>query len=808
MKNIQNIYNMIKKQTLVLIVLLALAALTTPINAQMTDEAVISYVKSGLASGKSQNQLIKELSLRGVTQEQALRIKSSMEGKKGKNNTEVPDLDDSDSRMRKSGSKEAKPSSPQSTVKQPTTNENQVFGRNIFSIKSLTFAPIENIATPIDYKLGPGDEVIIDVWGTNQATIRQEISPDGFINIEEIGLLYLGGMTIKEADDYVRRKLSSIYSVGNEDSQSEVKLTLGAIRTITVNIVGEVIAPGTYSLSSLSTIYHALYRAGGFNNLSSIRNVSLVRNGKKISNIDVYDFIVKGEPAEDVILQDGDVVLVPTYEAIVNISGNVKRPMKYELKEGESITDLINFAGGLQGDAYTENITVERRNGRELQIFTIENEDFSSFKLLDGDIVSIGGIINRYENRVQIKGPVYRPGFYQLSDKVNTVSKLIAIADGLRGDAFTNRALLHRQNEDYTLELITIDLKGILEGSVPDVELQKNDILTISDVNELNRFGSFRIWGEVFKPGTYRFAKNTTLEDLILQAGGLLESASTAKVDISRRIKNPNSMEESDTISQFFTFSIDSEYKVKGGETFILEPFDQIYVRRSPGYNIQRHVQVKGEVAFPGTHVLTNKTMRLSDIINSSGGITSNAYIKGAKLNRRMNEEERKRLQTAIGVLDNAEDSENSQVEIEMTNTYSIGINLEEAISKPGSDADLVLREGDIIVIPEYTNTVRISGCVLYPNTVTYNPKMSVSDYITQAGGYGYRAKKRQAYIVYMNGTVSKARRSSRKVVEPGCEIIVPDKPKDEEALSNMLSIASASASVATMLGTVYNLIK
>ena len=772
---------MIKKTALVLFVLLALTAFVTPASAQMSDEAVISYVKSGLASGKSQNQLIKELSLRGVTQEQALRIKNSMEGKEKKNDIDESEWKDPNSRMRDSQSKESTTSKSKTAIKQPTTNEKQVFGRNIFSIKSLTFAPIENIATPVDYKLGPGDEVIIDVWGTNQATIRQQISPDGFINIEEIGLVYLGGMTIKEADDYVRRKLSRIYSVGSEDSQSEVKLTLGAIRTITVNIVGEVVAPGTYSLSSLSTVYHALYRAGGFNNLSSIRNVSLVRNGKKISNIDVYDFIVKGEPAEDIILQDGDVVLVPTYEAIVSVSGNVKRPMKYELKEGESITELIDFSGGFQGDAYTENITVERRNGRELQIYTVENEEFPSFKLLDGDHISVGEIINRYENRVEVKGPVYRPGFYQLSDKVNTISELIEVADGLRGDAFTNRALLHRQNEDYTLELITIDLKGILEGSAEDIELQKNDVLTISNVNELNRLGSFRIWGEVFKPGTYRYAKNTTLEDLILQAGGLLESASTAKVDVSRRIKNPESTEESDTISQFFTFSIDSDYKVKGGDTFVLEPFDQVYVRRSPGYNIQRHVQVKGEVAFPGTHVLTNKTMRLSDIINSSGGITSNAYIKGAKLNRRMNEEERKRLQTAVGVLDNAEDSENSQVEIEMVSTYSVGINLEEAMANPGSDADLVLREGDIIVVPEYANTVKISGCVLHPNTVTYNPQMSVSDYITQAGGYGYRAKKRQAYVVYMNGTVSKARRSSRKVVEPGCEIIVPDRPKDGE---------------------------
>lgn len=797
---------MIKKQAFALFVLFALVSFVTPASAQMSDEAVISYVKSGVASGKSQDQLIKELSLRGVDQEQALRIKNKLGGKGSGSNTEI-DEEQTASRMRTSQSVKTAPTKAPA-VKQPETDESQVFGRNVFSIKSLSFAPLENIATPADYKLGPGDEVIIDVWGTNQATIRQIISPDGFINIEEIGLVYLGGMTIKEADDYVRHKLSQIYSVGSEDAQSEVKLTLGIIRTITVNVMGEVVAPGTYSLSSLSTIYHALYRAGGFSDLGSVRNVSLVRNGKKIADIDIYDFIIKGEPAEDVILQDGDIVLVPTYESVVTVAGNVKRPMKYEMKEGEKITDLVEFFGGFQGDAYTANITVVRRNGREHQIYTVENAEFPSFGLLDGDSVNIGTINDRYENRVEIKGPVYRPGFYQLSDRVNTITELIAVADGLRGDAFTNRALLHREREDYTLELITVDLKGILNGTVTDIELQKNDVLTISNKNEINRLGAFSIVGEVFSPGTYRFAQNTTLEDLILQAGGLLESASTTKVDVSRRVKDPESMEETDTICQTFTFSIDSEFKVIGGDSFVLEPYDQVYVRRSPGYSTQLHVQIKGEVTFPGTHVLTNKTMRLSDVIKSSGGTTSNAYIRGAKLYRRMNEEERKRLEAAINVLDNAEDPEKTQTEIETINTYTIGVNLEEALANPGSDADLVLREGDIIVVPEYTNTVKISGCVLYPNTVTYNPKMTVGDYITQGGGYGFRAKKRQAYVVYMNGTVSKARRSSRKVVEPGCEIIVPNRPKNEESLANILSIASTSASVATMLGTVYNLIK
>lgn len=796
---------MIKKQTFFLIALLAMVIVATPANAQMSDDAVMSYVKSGLSSGKSQDQLTKELALKGVSKEQAARIKARMESEGSTTSKSAQ----TSSRMRTSqASKTSKPKT--SVVKQPETEIDQVFGRNIFSIDSLTFAPLENLATPVDYKLGPGDEVIIDVWGTNQATIRQIISPDGFINIEEIGLIYLGGMTIEEADNYMRRKLGSIYSVDGEDAQSEIKLTLGSIRTITVNIVGEVVAPGSYSLSSLSTVYHALYKAGGFNDLGSVRNVSLVRNGKKITDIDVYDFIVKGKPNDNVVLQDGDVILVPTYESVVTLLGSVKRPMLYELKKGENIANLIDFAGGFKGDAYTANINVERRNGREHQVYTVEDCDFSSFELIDGDSINVGTIIDRYENRVEIKGGVYRPGFYQLGEKTNTISKLIAIADGLRGDAFTNRALLHRECEDYTLELIQVDLKGILDGSVADIELKKNDVLTISNINEIKFQGFVTIQGEVPNPGEFPFAKNTTIEDLILQAGGLLESASTAKVDVSRRIKNPNSVEDIDTVSQLFTFTIDEEYKVVGDENFILQPYDQVYVRKSPGYSAQRHIEIAGEVIFPGTYTLRNKSMRLSDAITLAGGVSSLAYVKGAKLNRQMNDDERKRLDTALGVLKQTKDpkKEDKEIELETSEIYSVGINLEEALANPGSDADLVLREGDVIVVPEYDNTVKISGCVLYPNTVTYSPKMTVSDYITQAGGYGFKAKKSRAYIIYMNGTVSKARASSRKVVEPGCEIIVPDKQTNEKALADFLSITAASASMATMFGTIYNIIK
>ena len=794
---------MVKRQAFILIALVVMVAFAVPMKAQMSDDAVISYVENGLSKGKSQDALIKELAAKGVTKEQAERIKTRMESQQAKGTVNVKSAFE----RGRTSHVAAIENLDVPSLRPTAVDSTQVFGRNVFSIKSLTFAPSENIATPANYKLGPGDEVIIDIWGTNQTTIRQTISPDGFINVDGIGIVYLVGMTVKEADSYMRRQLSRIYSVEGDDAQSEIKLTLGAIRTITVNVMGEVVAPGTYSLSSLSTVYHALYRAGGFSDLGSVRNVSLVRNGKKMTDVDIYDFIINGKPADNVVLQDGDVILVPPYEAVVTVTGKVKRPMRYEMKQGESIADLVAFSGGFTGDAYTPNLNVERRNGREYQVYTVDNSEYPSFVLVDGDKIEVGEIINRYENRLEIKGAVYRPGVYQLSDKVNTVSKLIAVADGLRGDAFTNRALLHREREDYTFELISVDVKGILNGTVADIALQKNDVLTISSVNDIRDLGFISVVGEVVSPGEFRFAENTTIEDAILLAGGLLESASTARVDVSRRVKNPASTEESDSISQHFSFTIDGEYTIAGGSDFILQPYDQVYVRRSPGYSVQHHVQIDGEVIFPGAYVLKDKAMRLSDMIKLAGGCSSLAYVKGTKLTRRMNESERAQFEATLNMLKNTKDSVNV-AKLEAASVYAVGVNLEAALENPGSVADVVLREGDVISVPEYINTVKISGCVLYPNVVTYNPKMTVSDYIAQAGGYGFRAKKNRAYIVYMNGTVAKSRKHGRDIVEPGCEIIVPEKQKKEGGLQNVLSVATTSASLATMFGTLYNIIK
>jgi protein involved in polysaccharide export with SLBB domain len=692
-----------------------------------------------------------------------------------------------------------------------STASRMIFGRNIFNTKKLTFAPSQNLATPDNYKIGPGDEIIIDIWGANQNTIRQNISPDGYINIENLGLVYLSGMTIKNAENYLRKELNKIYSgIIGDNPTSEIKVTLGQIRTIQINVMGEVVAPGTYALSSLSTIFHALYKAGGVNKLGSLRNIHLTRNGVKIATVDVYDFILKGKTANDIRLQEGDVIIVPPYEMLVEIEGNIKRPMFYEMKNDETVQTLIEYAGKFTGDAYTKNVRITRKNGKEYQIHTVDQMDFTIFKLMDGDEVNVGAMLDRFENKLEIKGAVYRPGIYQYGGNLNTVKALVEKAEGLMGDAFMGRAVLHRERMDLTKEVIQVDLKNILNGTKPDIALQRNDVLYIPSIHDLQDIGTISVFGEVARPGDFPYSENTTLEDIIIQAGGLKESASMVRVDVSRRIKDSKGTKAIDKISEMYTFSLKDGFVLDGEPGFILKPYDQIFVRKSPAYQPQINVQVEGEILFGGTYALTNKTERLSDLVKKAGGVTSYAYVKGARLARQINAEERMRMESVLEMAKNtATGSDSIDVsKIDLGNIYYVGIDLEKALANPKSDADIVLREGDELIIPEYNNTVRISGAVMYPNTISYQKGKSLAYYIEQAGGYGNRAKKSKAYIVYMNGQVKKAKKYSNDVIQPGCEIIVPTKEKNQFQLQNILSIASTSASLATMIASIANIIK
>ena len=786
--------------------------LTTSISAQkMSDDQVVEYVKTATAAGKPQKQIMTELAAKGVTRAQAERIKKRYEEQQaaGQNMNAAEK-----NRMRYTEQPEDLDFYVENLTDSISTRqkaEKDIFGRNIFNNKNLTFAPSQNLATPANYKLGPGDEVIIDIWGANENTIRQTISPDGYISVENLGLVFLNGKTIKEADNYLRKELNKIYSgITEENPTSEIKVTLGQIRTIQINVMGEVELPGTYALSSLSTVFHALYKAGGVNELGSLRNIQLMRNGQKVATVDVYEFMLKGKTLSDIRLQEGDVIIVPPYELLTHIEGKVKRPMYYEMKTGETVKSLIEYAGNFTGDAYTKNVRITRQNGREFQIYTVDDIDYSVFKLMDGDSLTVSAMLKRFENKLEIKGAVFRPGIYQYSGQLNTIKQLVTKAEGVTGDAFMGRAVLHREREDLTKEIIQVDLKGILNGTKPDIALQRNDELYIPSIHDLQDIGTISIFGEVARPGEFPFAENATLEDMIIQAGGLKESASTVRVDVSRRIKNSKGTETPNEIGEIFHFALKEGFVIDGEPGFKLKPYDQIFVRKSPAYQPQINVKVNGEILYEGTYALTQKTERLSDLVQKAGGVTPYAYIKGARLVRRINAEERMRMQSVLDMAKNtAQGSDSIDLnKLDLGNVYYVGIDLEKALAKPKSDADLVLREGDELIIPEFNNTVRISGAVMYPNTVSYANNKSLSYYIEQAGGYGTLAKKSKAYIVYMNGQVKKARSHSSSIIEPGCEIIVPSKEKNPHKLQNILSIATTSASLATMIASIANIIK
>ena len=784
----------------------------SPLMAQtMSDSQVLEYVKEGIKQGKEQKQLASELARKGVTKEQAMRVKQLYEQQNNVNASNAAGTDVNESRLREEMDENTSDILEDRPGTEDLARSNQVFGRNIFNTRNLTFEPSVNIATPLNYRLGPGDEVIIDIWGASQNTIRQQISPDGTINIQKIGPVNLSGMTIAEANDYLKRTLNKIYNGldNTDDPTSDIRLTLGGIRTIQINVMGEVVQPGTYSLSSFSTVFHALYRAGGVSDIGSLRNVQLVRNGKNIATIDVYQFIMKGNIQDDIRLQEGDVVIVPAYEVLVKIDGKVKRPMRFEMKKDENLSTLISYAGGFDADAYTRSLRVVRQNGQEYEVNTVKDLDYSVYKMRNGDVVTAEAILNRFTNKLEIRGAVYRPGIYQLNGRLNTVRELVNEAQGLTGDAFLNRAVLYRQREDLTTEVVPVDIKAIMDGTSQNIILTKNDILYIPSIHDLEDRGDVVIHGEVAKPASYPYADNMTLEDLIIQAGGLREAASVVRVDVSRRIRNPHSTADNDTIGRTYTFSLKEGFVVDGTPGFVLQPYDEVYVRRSPGYQAQQNVSVEGEILFEGSYAMTSRTERLSDLIRKAGGSTKNAYLRGAKLTRVATEGEKKRMEDVLRLMSRQlGEAMMDSLDIHVENHFTVGIDLEKALANPGSTADIVLREGDVVFIPKSTNTVKINGAVMVPNTVSYISGKHIDYYLNQAGGYADNAKKSKKFIVYMNGQVTKVKGSGKKQIEPGCEIIVPSRSKKRTNMGEILGYATSFSSLGMMIASLANLIK
>ncbi len=793
----------------VAVTLLLMGSTTAMAQMGMTDAQVIQYVKDGLSQGKSQQQLMMELSAKGVTTEQALRLKQMYEnGEISTESTQTKTVTDT-SRMRESteaNKAEEAPkqeSAPAEAPAKVNPLSEMVYGRNIFTNDKLSFEPDLNMATPQNYRLGPGDEIIIDIWGASEDIIRKEISPDGSINVPGLGVISLNGMNIADAKEYLKSELSKIYA----DEGNQIQVTLGKTRSIKINVMGEVMVPGTYTLSAFASVFHALYSAGGVTDLGSLRNIKVARNGKTVAEVDVYEYIMQGKTSDDISLQEGDVVIVPTYDAIVKVEGKVKRPMRYEMKENETVSTLLKYAGFFAPNAYKNSVRVVRQEGREYSIATVERDNFGAFKLMDGDVVSADSIINRFSNKLEIKGAVYRPGIYEYCESINTVKKLLQQADGLLGDAFKNRAVLYRQRENLTSEVLPVDVKGILDGTAEDVELRKNDILFVPSIYDIKNIGNVYISGEVVKPGTYPYADNMTLEDIVITAGGLKDAASLVRVDISRRMKDNKGTHAIDTVGQNFSFGLKDGFIVDGEPGFVLEPFDQVFVRRSPGYSEQKNVTVNGEVLYSGEYSLNYKNERLSSLISRAGGLTVFGYARGAKLTRVANDHEIKRMQNVIEMMrrELGESLANSLM-LELDSVFTVGIDLEEALKNPGGSADIVLREGDVISVPEMTSTVKINGAVMMPNTVTYQKGKKVSYYLDQAGGYSQNAKKTKKFIIYMNGEVTKVKSRSKKV-EPGCEIVVPNKVK-QNRIGEVIGYATSFASLATMIASLANLLK
>ncbi len=826
----------------------------------MTDSQVIQFVQQEQQKGSDQKTIVTKLFQKGVTAEQLRRIRKKYEAQKiqmgavdlqeqdvNPNNTEgrmrsnkekaLEKLNQKNGYMIRSQREELDEKHKSRIDRQNDLNdeigfmdidslvyyqnyfrdENQVFGRNIFNNKFLTFEPNQNMATPANYCLGAGDKVVIDVWGASQQTFEGTISPDGVIVIDGVGPIKLAGLSVKQATQTVKSRLGQYYS------DCSFSLSVGDTRSIQVQVVGDVVMPGTYTLSSLSSAFNALYAAGGINEIGTLRDIKVYRGGRQVATIDVYDYLLNGNQKGDIRLQDNDIIQVGPYECLVNVRGKVKRPMFYEMKRSESVKQLLSYAGGFSGDAYTKNVRLSRKSGQEYSMHTIDEFQMGNFNVMDGDSLYVDSVMARYSNMVEIRGAVKHAGQFQLGGEIQTVRGLLEVAEGLREDAFRNRAVMHREKDDLTLEMISVDIDGILNGTVADIPLKKGDVLFVPSKVDMKGEQVLKISGEVIYPGTYQYADNTTIEDLILQAGGLTEAASMAKVDVFRRINDVNSTENTGKMADYFSFAIEDGFRINENG-FKLQPFDEVVVRRSPSYSEQKNVSITGCVNFEGQYSMTSKNFRLSDLVKAAGGVTSLAYTKGARLNRVMTPDERMQRESSlraaqIQLYEESLSSEKEfnkaqadtllQMKMDLGTTYPVAVNLEKAMANPGCSEDIVLREGDQVEIPQFSNTVKVSGEVSYPISMNYKKGESLYYYIKRAGGYGNRAKKDGVYAIYMNGAVQKISKHSGKAIEPGCEIVVPSKKQGRKMSSGeIVAITSGAASISSVIVALISLIR
>lgn len=776
--------------------------------AQISDSQVIEQLKQYRDAGMSQEQIIKEMSKKGVTPAQVQRLRDQYLNQEGDAAAAVP----SDNTLQ-----DDVPRGEAGFTENPEAAEDagspteRVYGQSFFTSQNLTFAPNMNMPTPANYVLGAGDEILIDIWGNSELNVRYTIAPDGHVTIPGLGRIQLSGMNVKQAETRIRNEFAVIYSdLDDPYPGTFLAISIGNVRSIKVNVMGEVSRPGTYTLSSFASAFHALYAAGGTSRIGSIRNIRLFRAGKAVATVDLYEYLMKGNNMADITLQDGDIVMVEPYGILAQAAGEVKRPMWYELKEGETLDDLIRYAGGYSGNAYRGTISVLRKGSEEMEAHTLSEAEYGYFQLKDGDRAEVGNILENFANMVEVTGSVYRPGRYAVGEQIRTVGDLVKVAQGTTGDAYLKRVLLYRENEDLTRSMQSFSLEALLSGQITDIELKKNDLLHIPSVLSLESDFTVYIGGEVRYPDSYPYATNMTLEDIILRAGGLTEAASTARVDVYRRIKNPSGTAVPTESGERFTFTLADGEIVSSDPGFTLQPYDQVVIRRSPAYEVQQNVTIGGEVLFGGQYAKLRKDERLSSFVERSGGLTPYAYVKGARLTRRLTAAELRQAREALRLKLEADvpDEENrTNVEEQLAqvdlSSRPVGIDLERALKNPGGTEDIILRDGDVLTIPEFEATVRISGAVSYPNTVTYRKNKKLGYYINQAGGFSRLAQKRSPYVVYMNGQVASGRWAK---IEPGCEIIVPERPEREPlSLQGIMGMSTSIASIALLIS---NLVK
>lgn len=779
--------------------------ITGTLFAQMSDQQVIDELRRYQNSGLSQEQIATEMVRKGVSPTQLQRLRSQYNVTEGAQESSRTDIQNQLGQFRNDMDTSEFPVIPQDA----TPQEDKVYGETLFQRENLTFAPNMNMPTPANYVLGAGDEIIIDVWGDSELNVQYKIAPDGHITVPGLGRIQLSGMNVDQAESRIRTQFSTIYSdLDSSQPHTFLAISVGNVRTIKVNVMGEVRSPGTYTLSSFASAFHALYTAGGTTNIGSLRNIRIFRSGRQMADIDLYEYLIKGNNMEDITLQDGDIVMVEPHGILAQAKGEVRRPMWYEIKPHETLQDLIRYAGGFSENAFKGTITLQRSGDAEREVYTLSEAEYPVFQLHDGDKIQVDSILSRFTNMVEISGSVYRPGKYALSDRISTVRDLIEIAQGTTGDAYLQRALLYRENDDLTRSMRSFNLDALLSNQISDVELKRNDLIHIPSILALDDSLTVYIGGEVHNPATYPYAENMHVEDIILRAGGLTEAASTARIDVYRRIKNPSGTTITENTSTVHTFSLLDGEIVSNNPDFVLEPFDQIIIRRSPGYEEQQLVTIEGEVLFKGSYSKITKDERLSSLINRSGGLTPYAYTKGARLSRRLTPEEQEKVKESIQIKTQVDRLNTDSLLMEEINneniaTHYVGIDLEKALKNPGGPEDIILREGDVLNVPEYNELIKISGAVLYPNMVTYKKNKKISYYINQAGGYSRLAMKGKPFVVYMNGEVSSGRWAR---VEPGCEIIVPEKPEREPL--NMQGILGLGTSIASIALLISNLVR